>query len=187
MARLVHRLKKTLAYLYHTSMRAHGKPRQIALGMALGVFAGLLPYAISQTLLALALAAIFRANKVSAAAGTWISNPATSLPLYFAGYAIGAVILGDPVLPYDVLHKGFEEANSLADAVKIIFSTLGMPILLGTAILGAILGIVAYFITYQMVIAYRIRKNQRRMQRQHVWMWSQGEGWHRAPNPNRKA
>lgn len=180
------KVKKTLKYLYHKSMRAHGNPQQIALGMGIGVFAGMLPWVISQTVVALILAAIFRANKVSAAAGTWITNPFTNLPLYFIGYAMGALLMGQPVLPYDELHKGFVEASSFMEVAKIFVSRLGMPIFIGTAILGAIMGIAAYFITYQAVIAYRLQKSMKRVKKLHTWQWSDEHGWHRAPNPNNR-
>lgn len=177
--KLLKKIKKSIIYFYHTAMRAHGKPREIALGMALGVFAGLLPYAISQTVLALFLAAIFRANKVSAAAGTWISNPFTSLPLYFTGYTMGAYILGEPLISYAIIKKDFTEVSSLKEAFGLLLGQMGMPILIGTAILGAILGMISYFITYQAVIAYRIRKNKKRLQRMHMWCWTEEEGWRR--------
>lgn len=180
MRRLYGKLKKSLKYLYHKSMRAHGSPRQIALGMGLGVFAGMLPYAISQTVVALILAAIFRANKVSAALGTWVTNPFTNLPLYFIGYSMGALLLGHPLLPYDELHRGFEEAGSFMEVAKIFVSKLGMPIFLGTTVFGVICGIAAYFVTYQAVVAYRLQKNLKRMRRLHKWQFTDEHGWHRA-------
>lgn len=177
---MLRKIKKTVLYLYHTSMRAHGKPRQIAMGMAIGVFAGLMPYAISQTVVALALATIFKQNRVSAAAGTWISNPFTSLPLYFLGYAMGALLLGRELLSYAIIKQEITEVGSFGEAAALLLSQLGLPIVLGTLILGAVLGVISYFITYQAVIAYRIRANHRKLERAHEWRWNEEQGWHRA-------
>jgi uncharacterized protein (DUF2062 family) len=47
-----------------------------------------------QIVLGVGLASLVRGNHLLAAAGTWISNPLTSLPLYWFNYQVGAWILG---------------------------------------------------------------------------------------------
>jgi uncharacterized protein (DUF2062 family) len=46
------------------------------------------------------LASLVRGNHLLAAAGTWISNPLTSLPLYWFNYQVGCWLLGPgPAFP----------------------------------------------------------------------------------------
>lgn len=74
----------------------HMSRRGIALGMAIGVFFGLL-IPIAQIPLSVGAAVLLRANVPTAAASTLISNPATYGPLYYAAWRLGKAILGEPV------------------------------------------------------------------------------------------
>ncbi|MGL6071673.1 DUF2062 domain-containing protein, partial [Craterilacuibacter sp.] len=67
----------------------------VALGMALGVFFGLLtPFA--QIILAVGAAIILRANVAAAALSTLVTNPLTFAPIYYLAYRLGAFLLGEP-------------------------------------------------------------------------------------------
>jgi uncharacterized protein (DUF2062 family) len=68
-------------------------PSSIAGGMALGIFVGLTPMFGFQMILAAFLGALFRVNIVAAVAGVWITNPLTAVPIYYAEYQLGALIL----------------------------------------------------------------------------------------------
>jgi len=74
--------------------RQEGSPAQRARGLASGVFLGCLPFFGLQIVLSVALASLVRGNHLLAAAGTWISNPLTSLPLYWFNYQLGCLLLG---------------------------------------------------------------------------------------------
>ena len=64
---------------------------------------GCFPFFGLQTLLGMALASLVRGNHLLAAAGTWISNPFTYLPLYWFNYNLGCRFWGPagagPVAP----------------------------------------------------------------------------------------
>jgi uncharacterized protein (DUF2062 family) len=62
--------------------------------LAAGVFTGCLPFFGLQIVLGVALAATIRGNKILAAAGTWISNPLTTLPICWLNYQLGALLIG---------------------------------------------------------------------------------------------
>ena len=70
-----------------------GSPGQRARGLAAGIFCGCFPFFGLQTLLGIALASVVRGNHLLAAAGTWISNPFTYVPLYWFNYHVGDVLL----------------------------------------------------------------------------------------------
>ena len=74
--------------------RQEGSHGQRARGLAAGVFMGCFPIFGFQTLLGVALASLVRGNHLLAAAGTWISNPITYVPLYWFNYQLGCLVLG---------------------------------------------------------------------------------------------
>jgi uncharacterized protein (DUF2062 family) len=55
---------------------------------------GCYPFFGLQTLLSVAVASLVRGNHLLAAAGTWVSNPLTYLPLYWFNYRLGCLLLG---------------------------------------------------------------------------------------------
>lgn len=63
----------------------------------IGVLSAFFPLP-GQMLLALIGALIFRANVPMALGLTWITNPLTSLPIFYAGYYIGAKLLDVPMI-----------------------------------------------------------------------------------------
>ncbi len=84
------RLQRGLQWLWEQE----GTPGQRSRGLAAGIFCGCFPFFGFQTLLGIALASLVRGNHLLAAAGTWISNPFTYVPLYWFNYRLGAVLLG---------------------------------------------------------------------------------------------
>jgi len=71
-----------------------GSPGHRARGLAAGVFTGCLPFFGLQIVLGVALAATIRGNRILAAAGTWISNPLTTLPICWLNYQLGVLLIG---------------------------------------------------------------------------------------------
>ncbi|GAA0311566.1 DUF2062 domain-containing protein [Psychrobacter aestuarii] len=63
----------------------------------IGVLSAFFPLP-GQMLLALIGALIFRANVPMSVGLTWITNPLTTLPIFYAGYYVGAKILGEPMI-----------------------------------------------------------------------------------------
>lgn len=74
--------------------RQEGSRGQRTRGLAVGVFVGCFPFFGLQIVLSVALASAVRGNHLLAAAGTWISNPLTYLPLYFLNFQVGILLLG---------------------------------------------------------------------------------------------
>jgi uncharacterized protein (DUF2062 family) len=89
-------LRQRLIWLW----RQEGSHGQRARGLAAGVFTGCYPFFGLQIVLGIGLASLVRGNHLLAAAGTWISNPLTSLPLYWFNYQVGCWVLGPgPAFP----------------------------------------------------------------------------------------
>lgn len=140
--------------------RLRGKPRTIATGFAMGVFAGCFPFFGIQTLLGIVLAAAFRGSKVAAIAGTWISNPITYLPIYVFNYKVGKFLLGvedSLILPLDK-----ESLSSLANFKELGLSFV-LVLLVGCLVVGFIAACITYF--YSLAILERLRDRRKREQR----------------------
>ena len=134
---LSNRFQHFLAWMWEQK----GTPAMRARGFAVGVFSGCFPLFGLQTIMGVALAALFRGNPLLAAIGTWISNPITYLPLYWFNYQVGCFFLGKgPVLPNleELTFKHFWSHGWL----------LGSRILLGSALVGAIIAILMGAVVY---------------------------------------
>lgn len=70
----------------------------------IGVLSAFFPLP-GQMLLALIGALIFRANVPMALGLTWITNPLTTLPIFYSGYYIGAKILDKPMISLRVIGR----------------------------------------------------------------------------------
>jgi len=86
-------LKRRFKYYYLKLTRIKGEPHELALGMACGIFAGLLPVIPFHTALALVLALLLKCSKITAVIGVWVSNPLTWYLFYFANYKLGIWLL----------------------------------------------------------------------------------------------
>lgn len=87
------RWRRRARYLYLKFIRLRGHPKELARGLAAGVFAGMFPLFGLQTIIGVAIALRIRGNPLLAAGGTWISNPLTYLPIYAFNYRIGRWLL----------------------------------------------------------------------------------------------
>ena len=137
MLRKAHRrLQRSLQWIW----QQEGTPGQRARGLAAGIFCGCFPIFGLQTLVGIALASVVRGNHLLAAAGTWISNPFTYLPLYWFNYRIGALLLGPgrEWPGFDALHlDGFSQLG---------WSVISC-LLLGSSITGAVCAALGWWLS----------------------------------------
>ena len=145
------RLTQTLRKTYHQLIRIHGTPREIALGMALGLFIGMTPLMGIHMAIAVFFATLFGWNKLAAAIGVWITNPLTAIFLYSLTYIIGAQLLEmdkpfflkrDP--DYSLLVYMLHNAPEFLLALTVGGVLLGLPI-----------AIVGYYLTFAAVWEYQ--------------------------------
>jgi uncharacterized protein (DUF2062 family) len=144
------KFNRQLRYYYLRFVRLKGEPNELALGMALGVFTGMMPIMPFQIALAVTLALLLKGSKITAAIGTWISNPFNWYLIYFYDYKIGASILGIPERKH-LFSSIMEAVRSGQDSLAIVSKILGAggafaaAFLLGGLILGLIFAPPAYF------------------------------------------
>ncbi|MDE5094321.1 MAG: DUF2062 domain-containing protein [Trichodesmium sp. St11_bin5] len=141
-------------YLYSRFIRMQGTPEYIARGLALGVFAGLFPIFGLQTIVGIVLATLFQGNKVAAAAGTWVSNPLTYLPIYAINFQVGQWLLKyqEEFIP-ESIHSFSELMQYGTQFITSLF--------LGCLVMGLIGGILSYLIGLKLIPLWRSdrRKN----------------------------
>ncbi len=141
-----------LRKLYRRFIKIRGEPHDIALGFALGIFIGMSPIIGLHMAMAIFFAALLKWNKISAAAGVWISNPVTAPVLYGGTFLAGAKLLrigkmyNPEVHVYDV--KSFSDLIHMApDAFWAMIT--------GGVILGIPIALIGYFFAYMAVKRYQ--------------------------------
>lgn len=121
------KLRRTLLWLW----RQEGSDGQRVRGLAAGIFTGCLPFFGLQIVMGVGLASLVRGNHLLAAAGTWISNPLTSLPLYWLNYRIGCLLLGEG--------PGWPDLGQLQDGqVWQLGFSFTSRLLLGSGVVGVV-------------------------------------------------
>ena len=162
-------LKRSIKYYWLKIVRLKGSPHDLALGIAIGIFVGMLPIMPFQIALAVTLALFFKGSKITAALGTWVSNPLNWYFLYYFSYKIGAVILG-----LSEKNRGFssvmgsiqslnhgEGFSVVMGEIAGVGSAIIVAFLLGGLILGLIVAPPAYFIflkVFHFISAWREKR-----------------------------
>lgn len=123
----------------HWLLQQEGSPGQRSRGLAAGVFAGCFPFFGLQTLLGVALASLLGGNRILAAAGTWVSNPFTYVPLYWFNYTIGKRLLEEHSGGINGLHAGAASSVPWKDVWSLGW-TVTRCVLLGSTLVGLTLG-----------------------------------------------
>ena len=127
----------------------HFNRRSVAGGVALGLFAGLIPGSNPVQFTAAALLAIVaRVNLPLAVAVTLYSNPFTIVPLYFCAFQLGklALLQGGEAAPSSlVLDLSGKGVSEWMPAVLEWVTNAGKPLLLGIPLLALLLAIIGYF------------------------------------------
>lgn len=144
-----------LGPLLHQPRLWHVNRRGIALGVAIGVFFGLL-IPVAQILFAVAAALVLRANIPAAVGSTLVTNPFTFAPVYYAAYHLGAWMLGHVEVPrveVDLGNVAAETSTGLALWMDRL-TTVGGPLALGLLTLAVLLSLLIYFAVHW---AWRLR------------------------------
>ncbi len=141
-ARFGHRLQ------HHNLWHLHR--RAVAGGVAVGMFAGLIPGSNPVQFSAGALLAIrFKVNLPLAMLVTLYSNPFTIVPLYWLAFKLGQVVLwqsGNALPTFGVGLEGQSYWVWLTTAWQWLTS-VGKPLLIGLPLLAILLAIIGYFAT----------------------------------------
>jgi len=146
-------------FLVHRVLHTGDSPHAIALGAAIATFVSILPIMGVQTVVALSLAALARANKAICVPFVAITNPFTAVPIYGACLRLGR-------WASSLTHGGAggqagygAGAPELGVAWKLLH--LGREMWIGCTIGGLVCAVVAYWVTRWCVIRYRRLRHRR--------------------------
>lgn len=128
----------------HSPKLWHWSRRGVAMGVALGVFFGLL-IPIAQIPLSVAAAIVLRANVPTAVASTLVTNPVTFGPIYYGAYRLGVWVTGSKERPknIDLEHPQSAVVDEDASFWQRI-TNLGKPLLVGLALSAVLMGLLTY-------------------------------------------
>ncbi|MDP2310014.1 MAG: DUF2062 domain-containing protein [Pseudomonadota bacterium] len=153
--------------MYVGMIRAPGAPRDVALGMAIGLFVSLIP--VAQTLIALGVAEAFRRftrfkpSRVAAALGVWLTNPLTAAPLYALSLLIGRPVARLFLSGLGVAGPEIGVETTWLQKLVALESVIG--IVAGAIMLGTPIAIVGYELTRRGVLTYQVRRVARQRAR----------------------
>jgi uncharacterized protein len=131
-------VKQKIRDIVAQARQLQGDPHSIATGMAIGVFIGVTPTIPLHTVLAVALAFIFKCSKPAAIIGVWVGNPITIPFFYIGSYQLGAFLFNIST-PFNPEHISIHQLMELG-----LETTVAMNI--GGILLGIPFGVAAYFI-----------------------------------------
>ncbi|MGE5307654.1 MAG: DUF2062 domain-containing protein [Deltaproteobacteria bacterium] len=142
-------LRQNLGRRFKQLMKSNTSPREIALGVAIGVFIGITPLYGFHTLMVICAAFLVPwANKIAIFLGTSINTTLTFPFITWSGYNIGRKVLGGyPSLTVETF-KQFSYGGLLH---------LYIPLLIGSIILGLVLGLIAYAVT---IIVIKMKRKE---------------------------
>jgi len=148
-------LKRFFRLLYLKLIRIHNSPQKISLGLAIGVFSGLLP--ATGPIAAITLAAFFRVNRFAALIGSLFTNTWLSIVLL-----IPALKLGSAILNVQWLHV-YKEWLILASHLRwssllnLSVYKIILPVFLGYVTMALVLAFSTYLFAIA-ILTYRSRR-----------------------------
>lgn len=159
--------QRQIKYYYLRLLRLKGEPEELALGMALGIFAGMMPIMPFQTAFAITLALFFKGSKIAAALGTWVSNPLDWYLLYRYSYKLGAYLLGlheqKAVFKSIVVAiRSGEESMAIMGKIIGAGSAFITSFMLGGLVMGIVLAFPSYFVFLKLFRSVRTWRQARR-------------------------
>lgn len=152
--------------MVRSAVHLQDNPGRIARGSAAGIFAAFLPI-IGQTIAGMAIAWAIRGNLLASIPWSWISNPFTTLPIWYGCYVLGAVILpGYQLVGY---HRLTEQVGQLADVSwwqaltsgSQLIAAIFVPALVGSCMIGVVVAVPGYFAVRSLVVLIHARREQR--------------------------
>ena len=140
-------------------------PERTALAYSIGIFLGFSPFLGFHTLAGLAIAFLFRLNRVAILLGVW-----TNTPWWFVPYYVLATWIGMRVMEYwiewatlkEIFQLGKVQGFMSSDFWKQFASQSGLLLsfLIGSLILCTLLSFVAYPLSLRWIRFYRSRKKR---------------------------
>jgi uncharacterized protein len=139
-------------------------PERTALAFSVGVFLGFSPFIGLHTVLALAIAFLFRLNRLAVLIGAYVNMPWTYAPVASFGTALGFYALGtESRLP--TIDWGSTSNESFWRQMFSDVHHLLLPFVVGNLIIATLAGLVSYLIVRRILVRHHRRKESRQTAR----------------------
>lgn len=134
-------------------------PRKIALGVAVGMFVGMLPITGLQTGTGLLLSFLLRVNKVAVVLSTqFLCNPLTLPFLFFFNLKVGEHILAYQQSSVSLsVFQGLVEQISFGNFLEVL-ANIAKPLYLGSIMVAPVAGVIGYGLALTVIRSYRRRR-----------------------------
>jgi uncharacterized protein (DUF2062 family) len=154
-------IHRPIRYHFFRVLRQNSTPRQLAAGIAVGVFVGLaVPYGLQVAAIVLAALVFRRFNRIAALLGCSVTNPLTTPFIYLGYYRLGKWMTG-----WRVSEKVAEvmDDNTLWEMLKNHEAYRDTLLAMGLAavVIAALSGLASYFIALPLIARYQERRAQR--------------------------
>lgn len=142
------------------------QPERIARGCAAGMATAYLPM-LGQTFVGMLLAWCIRGSPLAAMPWSWVTNPFTTLPIWYGCYRLGTMLLpGYDAVTWLELGQMVEQiqALSLVDGAlrsAQVFGSVFVPMLIGSLIVGVATAIPTWWLVRRAVTAVQARRAAR--------------------------
>ena len=171
-ARWYWRLARLVYFRFVLPIKRHqGAAAMVARGTMVGTVVGFTPTVGVQMLLTFVVWWIartlfrWRFSLTLALGWTWVSNPVTMVPLYYAYYVAGDLALNQSLdfLPFNQFRTNLIGRDDVAatgwfdqglDMLARIWHALGAEVVVGSAILAPIAGVIAYALALRVIRFY---------------------------------
>ena len=140
----IEKIKNFFKLLYDKLVKIDDSPQRIALGFGLGVFCGILPG--TGPLASVAIAFIFRVNKIAALTASLLTNTWLSVVTFLAAVKIGSAVSGVDWRDVYNTGKGIIQNFHWKDVSSIPFAKILLPLGIGYFLVGLASGGVGYLI-----------------------------------------
>ncbi len=155
-------------------------PHRIALGSSCGLACTYLPI-LGQMLIGMAIARVLRGNVLASLPWTWITNPFTTVPLWYGCYRLGLWITPGAWadVSFERLRAMIDQASSKGwrDGIGSIYAVLRdvyVPMFAGAMVLGLASALIGYVLIRAAVVRLQARRERRRTRWQAVMPTSRG-------------
>lgn len=116
----------------------------IARGVGIGLFVAFVPIMPFQTLMAILLSILLRANFAVAFAVSWISNPLTLLPLTYFTYQMGHWVIGEPLHTLTIHTFSWGDQKDFWSSLSAWLQQFGKAFFVGMSIISLSAALIGY-------------------------------------------